>query len=355
MKKINIKKKILITGGCGFIGTNLAKELIKDYDLLLLDNFYRYGSKINQSYLKKLNLKILNIDINNKIKLNKIDFNPDIIIHLASETSVSFGLNSDPSYLLKTNTIGLQNILEKFKKKNLIFIFLSTSRVYSIDDLNKIGLKSNNQRYTPLKSRLEGLNELGINESFSTNGRKSFYGLSKIFSEDLLKEYSFIYDMKIIINRCGLISGYHQWGKFSQGIMSYAVLSFLNNKEFNITGFNGTGLQVRDFLNVKDLLSLIKSQIKNVKSDNFKIFNVGGGINNSFSINELLISIENILGHKIKINRIKRSHSNDIPFYISDISKVKREFNWEPKNNLYDTINDLVDFIKLNIKHFKKI
>lgn len=349
MKKSLYKKKILVTGGCGFVGSNLVNQLSKKYTVLSIDNFYRYGSKFNYKNQSK-DFFFKKIDINSKKELEKVSFNPDIIIHLASETSVTYGLKNSPEYLLKTNTIGTLNILERFKNKNLKFIFLSTSRVYSIDELNKIPLKSNLTRFA-LKDnhQFTSIKNYGISEDFNTSGRKSFYGLSKLFSEDLILEYAKIYGFDVVINRCSLLSGQNQWGKSSQGLMSFFILMALKKKVIPITGFEGSGLQVRDFLNIKDLAQLINLQISNKVKIKNPIYNVGGGIKNSFSINELLRAIEKILNTKVKFKRYKESHQNDIGYYVTNNSKITKNYKWKPKIGLEETIKDIEIFTKKNI------
>jgi CDP-paratose 2-epimerase len=354
LKQKKNKKKILISGSCGVVGSNIINNLTKKYSIYGLDNFYRYGSKFNHKNQKD-NFIFNKIDINSKLSLDKINFEPDVIIHLASETSVTYGINNSPEYLLKTNTIGTLNILERFKKKNLKFIFLSTSRVYSIEDLNNLPLKNDTNRYI-LKNnhKIDGIKNYGITENFNTNGRKSFYGLSKLFSEDLILEYAKLYGFNVIINRCGLLTGTNQWGKSSQGLMSYFVYKALKNELISITGFKGSGLQVRDFLNIKDLVNLLDLQIKNRNNNKNVIYNVGGGIKNSFSINELIDAIEKNLNLVINVKRLKISHQNDIGYYITNNEKISRDYNWQPEIDLKQTIKDIEIFVKKNIKLMSK-
>ena len=126
-----------------------------------------------------------------------------------------------------------------------------------------------------------------INEEFSTDSPITFYGFTKLSSELLIKEYSFLYNLKYIINRCGVISGFGQFGRQDQGFLSMWLWRHLNNIKISYQGFGGYGNQVRDVLDIEDLCSLIKEQIKKINVINNDLFNVGGGYKNAISLKEL--------------------------------------------------------------------
>ena len=115
---------------------------------------------------------------------------------------------------------------------------------------------------------------------------------------------------------------------------------------FPITGFKGSGLQVRDFLNIKDLVNLLDLQIKNKNINKNAIYNVGGGIKKSFSINELIYVIEKNLNTVINVKRLKNSHQNDIGYYVTNNEKISKDYNWQPKIDLTQTIKDIEIFVK---------
>ena len=145
----------------------------------------------------------------------------------------------------------------------------------------------------------------------------------------------------------------NQWGK-SQGLMSYFVYKALKNELISITGFKGSGLQVRDFLNIKDLVNLLDLQIKNKNINKNVIYNVGGGIKKSFSINELIYVIEKSLNTVINVKRLENSHQNDIGYYVTNNEKISKDYNWQPKIDLTQTIKDIEIFVKKNIKLMSK-
>jgi len=269
--------KILITGGCGFIGSNLAiflKNNIKNSIIHSLDNLTRNSSKINLKRLKKEKIKNFNIDISSKKKIDQL-MRYDIIIDCCAEAAVEAS-KLDSKRVFYTNLVGTFNILEKCKKDNSKIIFLSTSRVYSINKIISKAKYINQIKY-----------KFKINENFSKNSPISFYGFTKLSSEKLIEEYSFSNDIKYIINRFGVVSGPWQFGKQDQGFVSLWLWRFINKDKLNYIGFKGLGNQIRDVIHVLDLCELIYEQIKKIKKINNKIFNVGGGLKNSISLKEL--------------------------------------------------------------------
>ena len=207
--------KILITGGCGFIGTNLCIFLKrKGFKVNSLDNLSKKGSFYNYQILKFNKIKNFKIDISNYKKIKRLPkFN--IIIDCCAEAAVEIS-KKDIDKVINTNLIGTINILKKAKKEQSKIIFLSSSRVYSIEEINKF--TGNNKNLTksiaPKKK---------INEKFITSKPKSIYGFSKLSSELLIREFSYLFKIKYIINRLGVIAGPWQFGKEQQGLVSLWV------------------------------------------------------------------------------------------------------------------------------------
>jgi CDP-paratose 2-epimerase len=202
-------KSILITGGCGFIGSSLSEYFHKkNYIILSVDNLSRKGSYLNYQRLKKIGIKNLKIDVSQKKNLNRIP-KFDLIIDCCAETSVEVS-KKDSQKVFNTNLIGTLNILEKCKNDQSKIIFLSTSRTYSLEYLNKI--IRNKEINKPIKIKKT------IDIEFNTLEAKTFYGFTKFASEQLIKEFSYLYKIKYIINRCGVISGPWQFGKIDQGL-----------------------------------------------------------------------------------------------------------------------------------------
>ena len=331
--------KILITGGCGFIGTNLSLFLKKKgYNVFTLDNFQRKGSKSNYKILYKNKIKNFNIDISNYTKIKNLPkFN--FIIDCCAEAAIEVSKN-EIDRVFNTNLVGTLNILKKAKIDKSKILFLSSSRVFSIEKINRL-VKSK-----IIKNKLKTKKK--INEEFNTEDPKSIYGFTKLASEMLIKEFSYAFNLKYIINRCGVISGPLQFGKQDQGFVSLWLWKHLNKKKLSYIGYGGKGNQVRDVLHISDLCDLIYLQIKKIKLINNKTFNVGGGNRSYTSLRNLTKLCQNVTGNCIKITSKNKTSIYDIPFYISDNSKVAKTYKWKPTKNILDIVKDTYKWLKIN-------
>ena len=339
--------KILITGGCGFVGSNLCifiKKNISKAKVYSLDNLYRKGSILNQKRLKSYGVKNFKIDIKDNLKISKLP-KFDLIVDCCAEASVEISAKQ-PNRVFYTNLVGTFNILEKCRKDKTNLIFLSSSRVYSINSLRKII----NKKY--LKKKINS--RILIDESFDTSSPKSIYGMTKYSSEQLIQEYNYAYNIKYLINRFGVISGPWQFGKQDQGFISLWLQKHLFKKKLKYIGFGGFGNQIRDVIHVDDVCEIISKQIKKIKRINNQIFNIGGGIKNSLSLKELTLACQNLTKRKIYIERINHTSKFDIPYYVSNNKKIKQFYNWNPKKNLKNILMDTFKWIRVNQSQLKK-
>jgi CDP-paratose 2-epimerase len=342
---------ILITGGCGFVGSNLAMKLKNNFPqnkIIALDNLKRRGSELNIARLQNAGIQFVHGDIR-----NKEDFEPlgeiSVLIEAAAEPSVLSGIHSTPAYVLNTNLQGTVNCLEYALKNKAKFIFLSTGRVYPVSSLNKINYTEAATRFQLEKDQaVPGLSKNGIAESFSLQGARSFYGTSKLASEMLIQEYVEFYHLKAVINRCGVIAGPWQMGKIDQGVTVLWVARHFWKKELSYIGFGGKGKQVRDLLHVDDLYDLIVTQLNNFDEHNGQVFNVGGGNGISVSLRELTSLCEEVTGNRIRISSQPENRPADIPIYITDTAKISRLSNWVPKRDVKNILEDIFDWLKKN-------
>tara|TARA_B100000780_G_C21039923_1_gene417260 strand:- start:17 stop:1045 length:1029 start_codon:yes stop_codon:yes gene_type:complete len=333
--------QILITGGCGFVGSNLAiylKKKIKNVRISTLDNLFRKGSDLNEKRLKKDIIKNYKIDILDYKKITKLP-KFDLIIDCCAEPAIEMS-SKDPDRVINTNLIGTFNILKKCVRDNAKIIFLSTSRVYSIESLRDLIKKQNIKKKIKLKFK--------INEEFSTFLPKSLYGFTKFCSEELIKEFNFSNNIDYIINRFGVISGPWQFGKQDQGFVSLWVNRYINKKNLSYIGFGGHGNQIRDVIHVDDVCEIIFKQIKKISIIKNKLFNIGGGPENSISLKDLSKICQTTTGNTIKFKKIKFTSIYDIPYYISDNRKVKKFYNWKPKKNIKTLVEDVYDWMISN-------
>ena len=351
-------KNFLITGGCGFVGSNLAILLKTNYpksSIYAFDNLKRTGSELNLQRLRNHGVEFVHGDIRNNEDFNSLP-QIDIIIECAAEPSVLSGINSSPEYVLNTNLLGTINCLNFCRKNNAKFIFLSTSRVYPISKLNQVSLNESYSRFEiSKKQKLIGISEKGISESFDIIGARSFYGTSKLSSELLIQEYNEFYGLKSVVNRCGVLTGPWQMGKVDQGVVVLWIAKHFWKKKLQYIGFGGEGKQVRDILHIKDLYNLIDIQINHFDDYNGQTYNVGGGINLSISLNELTKICQEVTGNSIEIKKVLQNRSADIPIYITDNSKINKISSWSPKHNIKDIILDTFKWLKQNEQNLKKI
>tara|TARA_B110000503_G_C7075516_1_gene382730 strand:+ start:78 stop:1094 length:1017 start_codon:yes stop_codon:yes gene_type:complete len=325
--------RILITGGCGFIGSNLAIYLKTiGHKVQTLDNLSRNGAKFNLKELRVNEIKNHKLDIRNYSSLVKLK-NFDLIIDCCAEPSVeSSKKNLDLTFY--TNLVGTYNLLKIASINKSKIIFLSTSRVYSIKEIQK---KTKFKNFKIIK-------KFKINEKFSTSAPISLYGYSKLSSEMLIKEFSFLKKIDFIINRFGLVAGPGQFGKIDQGVVSYWIWRRINSLSLSYKGYGGSGNQIRDILHIKDLIFIIGQQVRNIKTIKNEIFNIGGGISNSISLFELNNSVSRLLNKRNRVLRIIKTSQYDIPMYISDNSKIKKFYKWKPKFSLKNIITDIYNW-----------
>ena len=308
----------------------------KKHKITSLDNLSRKGSKYNLNLLKKEKIKNLKIDIQNYKKISKLT-KFDLIIDCCAEPAVEISKNQIDK-VIDTNLIGTINILKKAKKDKSKIIFLSSSRINPINEVNKVLNKKNlNTKIVSSKS---------FNENSKIFGPKTIYGVTKIASEMFIEDFSYAFKMKYIINRCGVISGPLQFGKQDQGFVSLWIWKHLTKNKLNYIGYNGLGNQVRDVLHIYDLCDLINLQIKKINSINNTLFTVGGSKKNSISLKELTKICEKISKNRLNISKIKKTSIYDIPYFVTDNSKVTRTYNWKPKRNVFKTVLDTYNWLK---------
>ena len=339
---------LLITGGAGFIGSNLAVSFKRKYPKLkvyALDNLKRRGSELNLPRLKQNDINFIHADIRNPEDL-VLNFDLDLMIECSAEPSVVAGLENPP-YIINTNLNGTVNCLELCRKHKADVVFLSTSRVYPYKEINQIKIIEKETRFEwTIK---------GISEDFTTQGPKTLYGATKLSSELLLQEYIANYGIKGVINRCGVIAGPWQFGKVDQGVFTYWMLAHYFKKPLKYIGFGGKGKQVRDLLHIEDLFSLIDIEISQLPKVNGKIYNVGGGKEISLSLLETTKLCQEITGNKIKIGSDLTTRLGDIKVYLSDNSKVKEELSWHPKKSAKSVLSSIFTWIRNNGRELRNI
>ena len=340
--------KHLIIGGCGFIGFNLAEYLIeKGESVLILGNLSRNGTTENLERLKAhesslLNFKVCDIRIDKDILAECVQ-NVDVVYHLAAQVAVTTSV-TDPQLDFDINLLGTFNILEAVRNNNssAIVLYASTNKVYGGMEEIVIQKSESSYYYRDYPNGISEQQQLDFH---------SPYGCSKGAAEQYIRDYSRIYGLKTVCFRQSCIYGPNQFGIEDQGWVAWFTIASLYNKPITIYG---DGLQVRDVLHVNDLIQAYQSAISSIDKTNGQIYNVGGGMNKTSS----LINLLNLLREKLK-KEINPGFSDwrpgDQPVYISDTSKFTRDTGWEAKIHFSEGLDSLIDWARIHKTTLSKV
>jgi CDP-paratose 2-epimerase len=343
--------RILITGGAGFIGCNLADYFARqNADILVLDNLSRIGSKYNSEWLltnhgKKI--KVVNGDVTDFKTVKELVKDVDAIFHTAAQVAVTTSLQN-PRIDFETNILGTFNILEaaRLSRSDPIIIYTSTNKIYG-NNVNLIPIVEKEKRYEFADEKFKR----GVPEDFPADANEHTpYGTSKYAAELYARDYAAVYGLKTVCFRMSCIYGTRQFGNEEQGWVAHFIISSVLGRPITVYG---NGKQVRDVLFISDLVKAFELAIKNISKTKGRVFNIGGGPDNTLSLLELIDILQNLLGQKINF-----SFSDWRPFdqkvYISDITKAK-SFGWSPQVSVVEGINKLYRWVYENKKLFQQI
>ena len=339
--------KILISGVCGFVGSNLARGLLEHVagrEIIGLDNLSRAGSQLNLEPLRKRGVIVRHADLRCPSDLEGLPA-VDWIIDAAANPSVLAGIDGATSsrQLLEHNLYGTVNLLELAKRSRAGFMLLSTSRVYSVKALSEIPVVADdNDAFAPdLAVPLPaGVSAHGIAETFSTAAPVSLYGASKLASETIALEYGQAFDFPVWINRCGVLAGAGQFGHAEQGIFSFWINAYLRRQPLKYIGFDGAGHQCRDCFHPRDLLLLLEKQFALQDASNPRLINLGGGSENAMSLAQLTRWCEGRFGaHPVTTDPTPRPF--DVPWLVMDSRLAEESWNWRPTIKLEAILDEI--------------
>ncbi len=335
-------RRILITGGAGFVGSSYAIWLARNHaglHITAVDNLKRRGSELNLPRLREHGIDFVHADIRNPEDLRLDERRPDLIIDCSAEPSVLAGYGSGAEYVIRTNLTGTGNCLELARRCGSAVVFLSTSRVYPIARLNEIAVTETATRFAIAESQeLQGVSGEGVSESFPLDGARSLYGATKLASELLLHEYADMYGLPMVINRCGVIAGPWQMGKVDQGVFALWVAAHRFNLPLAYIGWGGQGKQVRDALFIDDLCELLDIQLARLQEISGSTFNAGGGTGASASLLEMTRMCEDITGQTLEMGRAPENRPGDVRLYITDNARVRSKLGWQPSTSIEKTL-----------------
>lgn len=340
-----MKNNLLITGGAGFIGSNLARYFLrKKHNVTLFDNFQRNGTEDNAKWIRSLypQVNIIRGDIRNFSEIKNAVAKQDIIFHLAAQVAVTTSVE-DPRTDFDINAIGTFNLLEAVRNAGHkpIVIYSSTNKVYG--GMDNIEIKELKTRY------LYKDYPYGISEKFVLDFH-SPYGCSKGAADQYVRDYERIYGIPTVVFRQSCIYGPRQFGIEDQGWMAWFIIAETLGKNVSIYG---DGKQVRDVLYVDDLVRLFDITVNKIKKARGKIYNVGGCMKNTLSVwSEFGPILQNLFKKEIKPDFCDW-RPGDQKVYISDIRMVEKELEWQPRISVVDGISRLYTWVQKNKSLFQ--
>jgi len=348
--------KILVAGGCGFVGAAVCRRLLATRDRLeitVLDSFRRAGSETNRATLAALGVSVVHGDIRIPADIEGAAAGGrfEWVIDAAAEPSVlagtAAGSGVTTAQLVDHNLIGTFHLLEAAARWNAGVILLSTSRVYSIPALLAVPLRVRDKDAGEAFSINEsqplptGLRLAGVTESFSTAAPVSLYGATKLACEVLAGEYAHRFGTPLFINRCGVLAGAGQFGHAAQGIFSWWIHSWAAKRPLSYIGFGGLGRQVRDCLHPDDLADLLAIQMASPATMP-ALVNVSGGQASATSLAQLSAWCSSRFGpHSVGSAAADRPY--DLPWAVLDHSLASSRFAWQPSRGACSIFEEIAD------------
>jgi len=340
--------RLLITGGAGFVGSNLAVSLASrhpDWEVIAFDNLYRNCSELNLPRLEAVGVEFVKGDVREPTDLAAL---PPIsaMVECSAEPSVMSGVDGDTSYLLHTNLTGAYNCLELARRDGAFLVFLSTSRVYPVAPQVSLRLEEAPTRFElAAEQDVAGVSPAGIAEDFPLEGARTLYGTTKLAAELLIEEYRAAFGLPAVIDRCGVIAGPWQMGKVDQGVFTHWMLAHRFRNPLSYIGFGGHGKQVRDLLHVEDLVDLVERQLLDPSGWDGRTVNVGGGRECSLSLLETTEICQRLTGNEVPITPVEETRQGDVPIYLSDCTKLFGLDEWRPRRSAEQVLADINDWI----------
>lgn len=333
-------RPVLVTGGCGFIGCNLADRLAaRGNEVIVLDNLTRAGVRENAQWLKARHgerIDIVTADIRDSISVISTVREAGAVIHLAAQVAVTDSI-ADPVADFEVNARGTVNVLEAVRLHNPTapVLFASTNKVYGrlIDDAQ---IARANQRYQPVGSELaDGITETAPLDFYSP------YGCSKGTADQYVRDYSRVFDLQTVVMRMSCIYGPRQFGTEDQGWIAHFLLSALRGDRLTIYG---DGYQVRDALHVSDAADAWLAVLDHIALVRGRVFNLGGGPSNSVSLLELIALLRELTGRDVT-HSFADWRPGDQPWYVTDTSALSNALGWRPKIPLRDGLISLHEWL----------
>lgn len=335
--------KLLITGGCGFLGSNLAHHaLSQGIDLCVFDNLSRKGASSNKNWLTQFgDFKFVHGDIRNAHDVERVveSFMPTHVFHLVGQVAMTTSIDN-PRLDFEINAVGTFNLLDAVRRKcpNASILYSSTNKVYG--DLEQYAYRETDKRYICDEA------PNGFDETTPLDFR-SPYGTSKGCADQYILDFGRTFGLKTAVFRHSSMYGGRQFATTDQGWIGWfceqAVKSKFAGKEaFTISG---NGKQVRDVLHAKDMISLYFTSAEKIENVAGHAFNIGGGMQNSLSLLELFDMLERLEGTTLSYTKLP-PRASDQRIFVADTAKAEALIGWTPKVSVADGIPQMLDWVK---------
>ena len=335
--------RILINGGCGFLGSNLASYGIENgYDITVFDNLSRLGSSKNREWLESLgNYTFIHGDTRNKNDVETVIKNGafDAVFHLAGQVAMTTSIEN-PYKDFEINAMGAVNVLDSIRKyspETAVF-FSSTNKVYG--DLEQYTYKETDTRYICEEF------PNGFDESVPLDFR-SPYGCSKGAADQYMLDFYRIFGVKATVFRHSSMYGSRQFATYDQGWVGWFIQKAIEKKKnLNCEPFtiSGNGKQVRDILHAKDMIALYYSALQNVDKVCGQAYNIGGTMEQSLSLLELFDLLNEMLGVKLEYTQLPPRQS-DQKVFVADTTKINEKIGWKPQVSGKDGIREMAEWL----------
>lgn len=328
--------KVLVTGGIGFIGSNLSRRLLADgHDVIVLDSVRREGVRQNLHWLQSLggsHFQFVEGDVRDFETVRKTMRDVSAIFHLAAQVAVTTSL-TDPRDDFTTNALGTFNVLEAARQLNPLptVLYTSTNKVYG--EIEHVRIAERETRYV-----FEDLPH-GVSESCPLDFH-SPYGCSKGAADQYVRDFHRIYGLPTVVFRMSCIYGPRQFGNEDQGWVAHFALSTMRGGHLTIYG---NGKQVRDILYVDDLIDLMLMATQNINRAAGQVYNVGGGPDNTIAVWMEFRELLAVKSGRVPLVSFDQTRLGDQKVYISDIRRLHDELNWVPKVGVKEGVRRLIE------------
>lgn len=335
--------KLLITGGCGFLGSNLAAHALeRGDDLLVFDNLSRQGSMFNLTWLRQQGaFRFEHGDIRNPNDVGRVvrSFQPEAVFHLAGQVAMTTSI-ANPRLDFEVNALGSFNVLEAVREyvPGAVVVYSSTNKVYG--DLEQFSYRETATRYECV-DRPNGFDES------TTLDFHSPYGCSKGAADQYMRDYARMFGLNTVVFRHSSMYGGRQFATYDQGWIGWFCQQALNAKAGRLKEpftISGTGKQVRDVLHAEDMVRLYFLAVERIESARGQAFNIGGGIENSLSLLELFAMLEEILNVRLGYIQLPVRES-DQRVFVADLAKSRQQLDWSPGVSAQQGLARMLDWV----------